>query len=340
MKVACALGAKEFGGAEKFAVRLIKEFADRGVQVFACLSNRSSYLDQLKDYPNVTLKAYTFGSWWDFGTKSQMRKDLIAFQPAYVLSFMSRAAWHVPWIKGIPHIGRLGGYYDLKYFKTCDVFVGITQDLCKHIQAHTDRPTQWISNFATDYKAIAEARTFANKPTRVLALGRYHTNKAFDTLIKAVARVPELSLTLVGEGPERANLEQLIADLNVADRVHLTGWMMDIAEPLREADIFVVPSRHEPLGSVTMEAWSAKLPVIAADTMGPASVITPNKDGIIFPIDDVDALTDIFRQAVDGKIDLAALAEEGRKTFERNHSPDVIVGKYIELINNPPQQKA
>ncbi|USO01353.1 MAG: glycosyltransferase [Alphaproteobacteria bacterium] len=335
MQVACVLGAKKYGGAENFAIRLIKALADRGVSVLACLSRRSSYCSDLKGYPGVTLKTYAFGAWWDFCTSRRLRVDLQAFNPAYVLSFMSRAAWHVPVIQGIPHIGRLGGYYDLAYFKTCDGFIGITPDLCDYIARHTNRPVQWISNFATDYADIAKNRVIPRRPKNLLALGRYHENKAFDTLIKAVAKVPDLALTLVGDGPEREKLESLAQTHGCQHRVTFTGWMKDITQPLKQADLFIVPSRHEPLGSVTMEAWSAKLPVIAADTMGPASVITPNKDGIFFPIDDIAALTDILNGCVRGDYDLQMLAEEGRKTFERNHSADVIVKQYIDLIRAP-----
>src|SRR3546814_2771750 len=63
-------------------------------------------------------------------------------------------------------------------------------------------------------------------------------------------------LWLAGEGPRRRALMQQAARLGLGDRVRFLGWRDDVAALLRAADVFLCPSRHEPLGNVVIEAWA------------------------------------------------------------------------------------
>ena len=88
----------------------------------------------------------------------------------------------------------------------------------------------------------------------VLGLGRLHQNKAFDVLLEAVSRVPSVYLWIAGEGPLKTELEKQAENLAVKPRTRFLGWREDTAALLAGADVFVCPSRHEPLGNVVIEA--------------------------------------------------------------------------------------
>ena len=77
-----------------------------------------------------------------------------------------------------------------------------------------------------------------NHAPLVVALGRLHENKAFDVLIKAMARVPDAYLWLAGDGPEREKLEALALTEGIKPRTRFLGWQEDVAPLLAAADVF------------------------------------------------------------------------------------------------------
>ena len=98
----------------------------------------------------------------------------------------------------------------------------------------------------------------------------------------------------------RRELEQLVADLGIGDRVSFAGFIDDIPELLQSADALVHASViAEPFGQVVIEGMASGLPVIASAAGGPLEVITPEVDGILVPPDDVTALATQLRRLRD-----------------------------------------
>lgn len=100
------------------------------------------------------------------------------------------------------------------------------------------------------------------------AVGRLDPQKGCDTLLQAFAELTDVSpaplLVLIGEGPQRRELEGLAGTLGVADRVHLVGRRDDVPELLPALDVFAMPSRWEGFGLALAEALAAGLPVVAS----------------------------------------------------------------------------
>jgi glycosyltransferase involved in cell wall biosynthesis len=97
----------------------------------------------------------------------------------------------------------------------------------------------------------------------LLGVGRLVTAKGFHHLIAALPYCPQATVVILGEGPERASLENLAVKLAVSDRVIFTGA---VAEPnlyYQAADVFMMTSLYEPLGQIILEAIASGLPVIA-----------------------------------------------------------------------------
>ena len=133
--------------------------------------------------------------------------------------------------------------------------------------------------------------------TVAVAAGRLTSQKGFDLLIRAWARVarerPGWTLRIYGSGPERPALQALIAEHGLAEGVRLEGATKRIGSKLAEAALFVLSSRFEGFGMVIVEAMSKGLPVVSFDCpRGPSEIIDDGRDGVLVPDGDVDALAE------------------------------------------------
>ena len=156
--------------------------------------------------------------------------------------------------------------------------------------------------------------------------------KAVDTLLRATAAVPNAHLWLIGEGPERAKLETLARELGIAERVRLPGWQDDVLPAIRAADVYLVPSRHEPLGSVVLEGWMARRPMVAAASQGPAWLIQEGETGLLVPIDAPQAMAAAVRRILDDPQMAERLAQQGRAAFEKDFTEAAAVRHYLGLF--------
>jgi glycosyltransferase involved in cell wall biosynthesis len=190
-----------------------------------------------------------------------------------------------------------------------------------------------VPNFAHDFEGVPPAALPAPPGApKLLALGRLHANKGFDVLLRALARLPGAHLSLAGEGPERAALERLAAELGVAGRVAFLGWRQDTGALLRGCDIFVCPSRHEPLGNVVLEAWSAARPVVAAAAQGPVELIRDGETGLLVPKENPAALAAAIAGLLDAPARAAGLAAAGRAEFARVHAEAPVLARWREFL--------
>jgi GalNAc-alpha-(1->4)-GalNAc-alpha-(1->3)-diNAcBac-PP-undecaprenol alpha-1,4-N-acetyl-D-galactosaminyltransferase len=143
---------------------------------------------------------------------------------------------------------------------------------------------------------VAETTTTQLLPSPTLiAIGRLHSVKGFDLAIAAFAKLqdkyPDWHLTILGEGPQRAELEQLRSKLQLTDCVHFLGQVQNVNAYLRQADIFLLSSRFEGFPMALCEAMACGLPVVATDCLsGPREIITDGVDGILVAMEDIDAL--------------------------------------------------
>lgn len=128
-----------------------------------------------------------------------------------------------------------------------------------------------------------------------LAAGRLVPQKNFPMLLRAFAAAGRAddTLTVAGEGPDRARLETLARDLGIADQVHFTGHVASIDPLLEKADALVLSSDYEGLPGVVVEALAAGLPVLATDCcVSMAAIVDHERTGLVVPPGHVEAFAE------------------------------------------------
>jgi len=337
VKVAQVLSGAERGGAENFFVRLVKGLEGQsGYEQKAFIRDHKARVNDLKQ-AGVDVEGFSFGGALDVIGRYKYRKALKAYKPDIVLTYMNRASGNTPNGEYIL-MNRLGHYYNLKYYNHSDYWIGISKGICKHL-IDGGMPKErvfHIPNFADETEVPALPRdsydTPADKPL-ILAAGRLHENKGFDTLLCSFVDVPDATLWLAGTGPEEHNLKKLADELGVADRVRFLGWRTDVTALMRTADVFFCPSRHEGLGFIVMESWAHQCAIIATKSQGPGEVIEHDYSGILTEIDDVEELTLAINKVLGSEELRERLVQQAFEVYQKGYSQNYIVSEYIRLFS-------
>jgi len=170
---------------------------------------------------------------------------------------------------------------------------------------------------------LPPAARFAGDAKRLLFVGRLVPFKCPDIVLRVLARLPEeVTLTVVGDGPERAGLERLAAELGVSARARFTGWVprSETARYYREAGVFVYPSVRESTGAVILEAMASGLPVIAPDWVGPPMFLGGGCGVLVPPTNPKQLEDDILATLRSFLRDPARARDIGRKARQRVQS--------------------
>jgi glycosyltransferase involved in cell wall biosynthesis len=119
----------------------------------------------------------------------------------------------------------------------------------------------------------------------------------------------------------------------VAERIHLLGWRQDAGALLAACDVFVCSSRHEPLGNIVLEAWSAARPVVAVAAQGPSELIIDGQTGLLTPLEAPEALARAIAALLADPPRAAALAAAGRATFEAAHAEGPVLSAWRDFLH-------
>lgn len=185
---------------------------------------------------------------------------------------------------------------------------------------------------------FAEPEALPAGGPHLVAIGRLAEQKGFGLLIEAMALaaqdLPDLRLSIVGDGEMRPQIEARIADLGLTGRVHLAGWLDEarVHQALNSATALILPSFAEGLPMVLMEAMAAGRPVIATAIAGIPELVTPDC-GWLVPAGDAEALAEAIRQMADTPHDrLALMGQIGRNRALQRHNIDIEAEKLALLI--------
>jgi glycosyltransferase involved in cell wall biosynthesis len=165
--------------------------------------------------------------------------------------------------------------------------------------------------------------------------GRLTRQKALDDALAALAHVPGVELIVLGDGPERAQLERCAADIGVAGRVRFLGpgTRDDVIALFRAVDGVLVTSAWENLPHTLLEALAAGAPVVATAVGGIPEVVRDGENGLLVPPRDVDALASAMgRLASDAGL-RASLAAAAAPSVEELAEPRIL-GRVVQAIES------
>ena len=147
--------------------------------------------------------------------------------------------------------------------------------------------------------AAAASRPSDDARVRFLALGRLDRRKGLDIALQAVAKTPSAELDIVGDGDERASLEELASRLGITDRVRFAGHTDDVRDAIARSDVVLSSARQEGLGVALLEGMAMQRPVVALPTGGVPEIVVDGSTGWLALGRSADALARTMTAAID-----------------------------------------
>ena len=324
------------GGAELFFEDLLPALSQAGLTQSAVIRRYPTRAAKLAD-AGIPSEMLRFGGPFDLLSPWKLRTHAQAFRPEIVMGWMNRACASLPsgpWI----NVGRLGGYYDLKYYRRCRAFICNTPDIADYVvrQGKPASAVHYIPNFCTVAPGPAVASDALHTPVGVpilVVLARLQPQKGIDTAIRALAEIPDAVMWIAGDGPLEDSLVKLAQEAGVADRVRFLGWRDDRSALLKAATAVLIPSRHEPFGNVVVNAWAHGVPLVATRSEGPGYLVRDGEDGLLVPVDDPSVLAAATRRVIADRSLAQHLIAEGTRRAAAEFSEAAVVARYLEVFN-------
>ncbi|MDB6092092.1 MAG: hypothetical protein JWN85_4876 [Gammaproteobacteria bacterium] len=182
--------------------------------------------------------------------------------------------------------------------------------------------------------AAADTTEWKESGERIIGyVGQLIRRKGLDTLIRAFSELPFTNrrLCIVGEGPQRAELESLAVGLGEGERVRFLGYRADRIAFLRGFDAFVLPSVLEGTPRCLLEAMAVGIPIVATNIPGCRSVITAGTTGLLFECGDVAGLSQALARLFADPRERAALAQAAKVYVNAQFSAEVMAARYADL---------
>jgi glycosyltransferase involved in cell wall biosynthesis len=217
--------------------------------------------------------------------------------------------------------------------------VTISQSSASELQARKyDNDRIGIVSPGVDLPEDADRQSRSQTPL-IVCLGRLKGYKGVDVLLKAMPAVrdqlPDVRLSIVGQGPERSRLERLAWTLGLAGNVTFHGYLDKAAkeELLSAAWIAVCPSAFEGWGVVCLEANAHGVPVIASAVAGLRDAVIDGETGSLVPFGDTQALAEEIVSLSRDEARRTAMGNAGR-TWAASHTWDASADKFLERLKS------
>ncbi len=166
-------------------------------------------------------------------------------------------------------------------------------------------------------------------------VARFTWLKNHPMLIEAFAQVapkfPDVDLALVGDGEERENLENLVEELGLKQRVKFLGVRADVPHLLPRLSVFALTSRTEAASLSLLEAMGAGVPVIATDVGGNGEIVESGVHGLLVKDDDPDDLAAALERVLSNAEEAEEMATQGQQRVSQEYRLETTMGGYYQL---------
>ena len=334
MKILHIIAGAAQGGAESCAVDTIKALHAAGIEQTLICRPHAAFQALVRDCA-IDHHSLSFNRVLKWTQKAKINAIIKDEKPDLVHCWLNRAANFTPHQKTVPVLGWFGGYYDLKYYKSCDFYMGVTKDIVRYIGNVTRAPDRtYIGHAFGTLEPMGEVKKsdygISDTTKVVLMLSRMHWKKGVDLLIDAASKIDDVVFLIAGDGPEIEKYRKQAHALNLESRVLFLGWCKDRLGLLSIADVCVLPSRYEPFGIVIPESWFARVPLVATKADGAKHYVNHEKNGLLVDIDDCEGLIDALQRAIHDKALRAQLIKGGAKMYEKLFSREGVITSLIK----------
>lgn len=348
------------GGAENILASLADGLERKGCQVkIICLKGP---IVVKPTSPNIEIVDLEFNGIKNLGTAFKKIKSICQeFQPdvihahmfhAIILARLSKFFYAIPKLICTAHSKAYGGFNRALLYKITDHFSDINTNVSyeatdffiknKVFKRHNTVTVtngvdtqKFISNFSQREKYRKEFNLSGNDKI-FIAVGRFNQAKDYPNLITAFQKVSQMQtvkLFIVGDGELRAQIENLIDDYQLNDKVILLGIRRDITDLLNMADYFILSSAWEGLPTVLMEAMATEKIVITTDCGGAREIV--NNQEYLVPTKDSDALTQKMLEVIEiNQQDCEQIGKINRQRVIDHYSLDAMVGQWLKLYKS------
>jgi glycosyltransferase involved in cell wall biosynthesis len=169
----------------------------------------------------------------------------------------------------------------------------------------------------------------------LLSVARLVRQKGLDVAVDALPTIrerhPDAVLVVLGEGPERAGLEEQARRRGVSEALRLPGRAGDVAAWLQRADVLVHPARWEGFGLAVLEAMVAGLPVVGSRVSSLPELVADGRTGVLVPPDDSDALAAAVSELLDDPDLARQLGEAGRERASKEFSVERMAERTLDV---------
>jgi glycosyltransferase involved in cell wall biosynthesis len=307
-----------FGCLNRFS-QLVRLFADRRVQVV-----------------HIHLTGYQGGRWALLAARLARVPAVVCtiqIAPESAQRWQAQlerrvTSWFVDWFIAVSQVtrGRLVAYLGQSATKTVVIPNAVELERYENVPSDARREVREQFGISADAPVIGVAARLS--PQKGL-------NYLIDALPAILARVANLHVLLVGDGPLQASLQEQVDQLQLTDRVHFAGYRRDVPRYLSALDVFVLPSLFEGLPLSILEAMAAGLPVVATNVDGTPEAVEHDVTGKLVPPADPPALADAVLEIL-GEPGLAAqmggAGRERARDFSESVLLDRITGLYEQVL--------
>lgn len=300
------------GGAETLAARLARRSSSRYRIVFACLDSLGPLGEELEreGFPTYVLNRQPGFDWRCAARFSKLLRDervdiVHAHQyTPFFYAMMGRRLARRPAVLFTEHGRHFPDHRRAKrvianrlLLKRRDRVVGVGEAVRQALVANEGIKPDRVGvvfngidlvrfrNVEFDATEVRQELGLANGEMLLLQVARLDYLKDHTTALRALKRVteslPDVRLILVGDGPERANIEQLIIRLGLSEHVRLLGTRRDIPRLLAATDVFLLTSISEGIPLTLIEAMASRVPVIATNVGGVSEVVKNEVTGLL-----------------------------------------------------------
>ncbi len=239
------------------------------------------------------------------------------------------------------------GKYAAKYIAKHAALVASSQDMIEqdfktwsdtiHQSAIISRATLTKEETIQNKNTYRQNHQLSESDFIFICVSRLSFLKNHSTLIEAFAQIlnnyPNTRLIFLGDGEARPSLEKQILDLGIKSKIELKGNVQNVDEFLYASDAFILASDYEGESNALLEAMSAGLPCIISEGVNNGSIVH-NKNGLIFPTKNVQALSKEMQFLIENPDDAKRLGLEAKDHIKKHHDLEKIAEQYIQLFQS------